>query len=252
MPVRFEKCSVATCAKLVHCKGMCQAHYRNQRKYGNPYGTLNPKKPGPQPDPSRPHSRYNPGKDTLAPGRSDIPAQCHRGHALNEETLRYNTKGARYCGVCAAENSQRSRKAADPAYGTRRDKYAPERLAVQPSFCKNGHTVSAEDVKTYSNGHRRCRFCVSDSTAKQRFRKYGITLEHYQSVLETQGGVCAVCQHEFGGPRDEHIDHDHITGQVRGILCSQCNTAIGKFKDSPEIIIRAAEYIMRSWDKSSA
>lgn len=250
--MKSEKCSVDACAKLVHCKGMCQAHYRNQRKYGNPYGTLNPKKPGPQPDPSRPHSRYNPGKDARVASSAEVPTHCRRGHVLDGGNLRFNTKGARYCGACAAENSQKSRKASDPAYGTRRDKYAPERLAVQPSVCRNGHTVSAEDVKTYANGNRRCRFCVADGISRQRFRKYGITPERYEAVYEAQGGACAICQHGFGGPRDEHIDHDHITGQVRGILCSQCNTAIGKFKDSPEIILKAAEYIMRSWDKSSS
>ena len=254
--MKTDVCSVDGCSKLVHCKGMCQAHYRNQRKYGNPYGSPNPNKPGPKPDPTKFRSRHNPDNSARRKQSTgsitEIPSHCKRGHVLDETTLRWNTKGARYCGACAAENSQKSRKAADPAYGTRRDKYSPERLAVQDSVCRNGHVVGAEDVKVYANGNRRCQFCVAENMANNRFRKYGITAEEYEQRLALQNGVCGICDSQFRNTRDEHIDHDHVTGQVRGILCSGCNKALGNFKDSPEIILKAAEYIMRSWDKSSA
>lgn len=233
---------------------MCQAHYRNQSKYGNPFGNPNKKKPGPAPDPTKFRSRHNPDNpDRLRPKKDrSVPTHCKKGHPLDEGNLRYNTKGYRYCGQCAADNSQRSRKGNDPLYGTRRDKYTPELLSVQDAVCKNGHTVTESDLVVYSNGNRRCRQCVTASAQKQRFARYGITVEDYERLWEIQNGACPICDGSLLGERNAHIDHDHITGQVRGLLCSQCNTAIGKFKDSPEIILRAAEYIMRSWDKSSA
>lgn len=230
---------------------MCQAHYRSDRKYGTPYGTPNPKKPGPPADPTKPRSRYREPSDN-EPKSQAVPTHCKRGHILDAENLRYNTKGARYCGRCAAENSQRSRKAADPEYGTRRDKYSPEVLSVQNSLCRKGHVVTAETVLTYADGTRRCRTCSQEWSSRQRLSRYGLTIEDYESLLSEQNGVCAICNDPMTTYRNQHIDHDHLTGQVRGILCSQCNTAIGKFKDSPEIIIKAAEYIMKSWGKSSA
>ncbi len=58
----------------------------------------------------------------------------------------------------------------------------------------------------------------------------------------TQGGVCGIC----GGrdrDRDLAIDHDHETGEIRGLLCSRCNTALGSFRDNPEIITAALSYL---------
>ena len=73
--------------------------------------------------------------------------------------------------------------------------------------------------------------------------RYGITVEQYEEMLAAQGGKCALC----GGMMDEGrrlaVDHDHETGEVRGILHVRCNTAIALFKDSPEICRKAAEYL---------
>jgi hypothetical protein len=76
-------------------------------------------------------------------------------------------------------------------------------------------------------------------------RKYGITLEDYERMLEAQGGVCAIC----GEPRPEertlHVDHDHETGEVRGLLCFRCNNALGDFREQYELFQKAADYLDR-------
>jgi hypothetical protein len=69
---------------------------------------------------------------------------------------------------------------------------------------------------------------------------YGLTPLEYQKLLEDSGGICAICKTVLKEP---NVDHCHTTGKVRGVLCWNCNTGIGKFKDSPEILIRAAEYL---------
>ena len=74
-------------------------------------------------------------------------------------------------------------------------------------------------------------------------KKYGITPEDYDRMLEAQGGGCAICGRP---PRDDialHVDHDHETGFIRGLLCFPCNNALGLMKDDPERLIRAAEYV---------
>lgn len=72
--------------------------------------------------------------------------------------------------------------------------------------------------------------------------KYGVSPEEYQSMLDEQNGVCAVCfkpEHRRG----LSVDHCHKTGKVRGLLCSTCNMAIGLLKDDTKIFNRVVEYL---------
>lgn len=59
-------------------------------------------------------------------------------------------------------------------------------------------------------------------------RKYKLTLDEYEAMLQAQGGVCAICKGEQQGERTRHlfVDHDHTTGKVRGLLCRKCNTML--------------------------
>jgi len=70
--------------------------------------------------------------------------------------------------------------------------------------------------------------------------KYGITLDDYNALSEKQDGVCAIC-----GEREStlHVDHNHITGVVRGLLCGNCNRALGMMKDNPMVFTSAARYL---------
>jgi hypothetical protein len=61
-------------------------------------------------------------------------------------------------------------------------------------------------------------------------------------MSEEQDGKCAVC-HEVAGL---HVDHCHAKGSVRGLLCVRCNRGLGYFKDKPELLKRAAAYLVRS------
>lgn len=81
-------------------------------------------------------------------------------------------------------------------------------------------------------------------------KRYGITMVEYDAILISQNGVCAICggtSEQFdkrnGRVRKMHVDHDHRTNIVRGILCHRCNTAIGSMYDSPELLLRAVEYL---------
>lgn len=70
--------------------------------------------------------------------------------------------------------------------------------------------------------------------------KYGISVEDYEMLYDRQQGMCAICF----SPRDTlFIDHDHKTGQVRGLLCGNCNTALGMLRDSVGILKLAISYL---------
>ena len=76
-------------------------------------------------------------------------------------------------------------------------------------------------------------------------RTYGITLEEYNDMLKSQNNSCKICKSEnAGGIHNKfYVDHCHKTGKVRGLLCTGCNLALGVFRDSIEIMLRAIEYI---------
>jgi hypothetical protein len=76
-------------------------------------------------------------------------------------------------------------------------------------------------------------------------RRYGISAEEADVMLQAQGGVCAICR---SAPA-EHVDHDHRTGRVRALLCFNCNGGLGQFKDDPERLRAAADYVERHRDQ---
>jgi len=74
--------------------------------------------------------------------------------------------------------------------------------------------------------------------------EYGLSLEIYGKILDAQGGGCSICGKtpKQNGKRLA-VDHNHKTGAIRGLLCTNCNLALGYLKDSPERCRRAAEYL---------
>lgn len=95
---------------------------------------------------------------------------------------------------------------------------------------------------------RRCARCERD---RQLVSLYGITLDQLELIIEFQGGVCAICERPID-LSSARVDHDHSCcsagrrscgGCVRGILCDGCNVGIGSFRDDPEALLNAADYL---------
>lgn len=135
------------------------------------------------------------------------------------------------CSVCSKQqpfkNYHRSKKSKD-GYGYR---------------CKDCDRQARHDYKEKNKE----RFALL-ARGRQLKWKYGITLEEYDAMFEKQGKKCAVCEatENKGLKQDDRswsVDHCHTTGQIRGILCNNCNRAIGLLQDSKEIVYRAAEYL---------
>jgi hypothetical protein len=80
--------------------------------------------------------------------------------------------------------------------------------------------------------------------------RYGITPDDYATMLELQDGRCAVCKRVQEGQRLA-VDHDHVTGKVRGLLCNQCNRGIGLLGDSPELLLSAVNYLRKAGESDS-
>lgn len=78
--------------------------------------------------------------------------------------------------------------------------------------------------------------------ARRLQRDYGLTQEEYDSLFDQQLGFCAIC-HQAPGKRGLAVDHHHLTGKVRGLLCDRCNTGLGLFRDMPMWLRQAADYL---------
>lgn len=119
-------------------------------------------------------------------------------------------------------------------------------------------------AKRYRDAHpdrvreRNRRYRASNPERVKRYfrgknleRDYGITLEDYEALLRVQGGRCAICNElpeaSDGDPRRGmlHVDHDHATGRVRGLLCVRCNVGVGQFRDSRDFLAAAIRYLER-------
>jgi Skp family chaperone for outer membrane proteins len=86
---------------------------------------------------------------------------------------------------------------------------------------------------------------IKEYTKKMLYKKYGLTSETYNQMLLKQEGKCALCEKTFTG--QINIDHDHVTGNVRGLLCNHCNTSLGFIEKCiimfPNILEKITKYL---------
>jgi hypothetical protein len=113
----------------------------------------------------------------------------------------------------------------------------------------NYHKCRCDACKEWNRNYvatNRERF--SNNVRRNQLAQYGITPQEYQAMGDAQGWLCAVCKCPRSDERRRRlcVDHDHETGEVRGLLCGLCNTAAGQLQDDPAIIEELARYIRRS------
>jgi len=109
-----------------------------------------------------------------------------------------------------------------------------------------------EKIREYQMSYRnKNRNILSD---KERERRFGITRQEYAEMFLKQNGTCAICSQpetatRLGKVKALSVDHNHKTGVVRGLLCSDCNTGIGKLKEDRNIFLSAIQYLNKHSDK---
>lgn len=130
---------------------------------------------------------------------------------------------------------------------SKRGKYKVKELypdgTKECSSCK--HTLILKEFNKATGGYRsaKCKGCVKEQNRAIRYKRdYGITIADYEQIYRDQGGVCKICS-KVPTVERLHVDHDHDTGAVRGLLCRQCNAALGMLGDSVEIIQNAINYL---------
>lgn len=112
---------------------------------------------------------------------------------------------------------------------------------------RDRHKYYLDNKDKYTERYNRRR---KDPSKKDSLRNaqlkfyYGITLEDYNRMFEEQNGCCKICnRHQMEVKRRLNVDHCHETDEVRGLLCNQCNQALGLVKENPNTIKAMLEYI---------
>lgn len=223
-------CTVEGCDRIVTAKGLCHKHYVGKR-----YRELSA-------------ARRNAEREcrtcgTPFSGRDPRAVFC--SVKCKDKSRNFKRANDGSCQTCAA-----------PLIGKRVDakfcsakcgddfrnggKGAASRAAFVPRQC-----FTCGEPMSYSDRGWQRVFCSGEcKTLGRRARRYGLSqadLEH----LVAQQGHCAICgTTEWAGAHGvPHVDHDHATGSVRGLLCGSCNTGLGQFKDDPGLLRAAANYL---------
>lgn len=108
---------------------------------------------------------------------------------------------------------------------------------------KNYNRLNKEKVNARTKAYAQAR---PEMIRKMRLKHtYGMTIDQYDCLRKLQNYSCALCgSHESKNLKAKlYVDHDHVTSKVRGLLCHLCNSALGKFKDSIDVLEKAITYL---------
>lgn len=131
----------------------------------------------------------------------------------------------------------------------------PEQRAKRWAYLNTPEQAAIREARNASPDYQetRARYRAKPEVQRRKreralLRKYGMSIPVFTRLLESQRGRCLICGEPLfvGGPRQPRtatVDHDHRTGEIRGILCHQCNVGLGDFRDSPLLLCRAARYL---------
>lgn len=119
------------------------------------------------------------------------------------------------------------------------------------TYAKKWKTLNVDHIKSYQKEYHN-EYRKRDDVQQWFFEKnlrlnYGITENDFLELWENQDGKCMICDTNLIPRGRKHncvaIDHNHLTDEIRGLLCRGCNSGIGHFKDNPEVLIAAANYL---------
>jgi len=241
-------CSVDGCDAISVGRGWCRMHYARWKRHGAP---------GPA---GRYRRQYGQDAECIVTGCTQAPG---KGGMCGRHYQRWRTKGhPDACTRAPAEDGwpeckvegciavpvargwcsmhwQRWRKTGDPGPAE------PSRHRFRQP---NGTICAAEGCTSMVRFSDKCRRHYQEDVHRRALlKRYGMTQDVYDRMVARQRNRCAICRRKrpASDGREWSIDHDHVTGQVRGLLCNDCNRAIGLLSDDPKILRAATQYVER-------
>lgn len=220
-------CKIPGCGKPVKNKGACNKHYTRFLRYGSYDLPVKKKKAR---EVEKKCSVEGCNKLRKANTFCTTHYQRMQRHGTTELTIIKTQKqllieeGKSYCPSCDTIK---------PLDCFCKDSYATLRIAV---YCKEC---------TSEKGH--LSYCQSKNKRRnyEYQRLYKISLEEYNNMLAKQEKKCLICGKKEEDKKHLAVDHNHKTGEVRGLLCSACNIALGGFNDSIDLLNKACDYLKK-------
>lgn len=245
------KTQCTLCDKPAVGRGLCSSHYYGAKRAGT-LEQVAPKNLGPCAYCGKPLQA-----DRLY-GSRFCDADCKEGFRVGVKAIDLRVRRAgRTCIRCGNEipvtsstKAQTCSKSCSVAW--RNEKRQADRRAAweatDPTCARCGKRIADRQI-----GSKFCSPACKRAAASARWRErspgymrqylYGITPEQYDALLASQDNRCAICRSEGSGPKGWHVDHDHVTGTVRGLLCGPCNLGLGHFNDDVDRLRAAIAYI---------
>ena len=144
-------------------------------------------------------------------------------------------------------------------YGEEKEKYNQEYYIKNHNklmaYKKLYHATHKEERKQYNIIHKehikiwskKYHVLVKEKRKIQRLKRmYGMSLEEFTQLFNSQNNVCAICKGTEWKNKRPYVDHNHITGEIRGIICHKCNIAIGMIKEDINIAQSIIQYLIKS------
>jgi len=143
----------------------------------------------------------------------------------------------------------------NPDYGRKRRQENREKYAEYARKWRKENPDKVREVNQRQR-ERRKTWTLEQRRDKQRKYQYGVPEGWFSAQKEKQGGVCAICslpaETADSKGRDLHVDHNHTTGQVRGLLCGKCNCLIGLAGESISILDKVKDYLKKHEEEADA
>lgn len=157
---------------------------------------------------------------------------CKRGHLLSGDNLYINPgSGSKVCKTCRKIWTKRYKKKNAKIVSIKEG----SKICSRCNSSKRADEFRrANDSPSGLSGW--CKDCMRDYSLEKR---YGLTREEYELMVKQVNGRCEICNED----KPLHVDHCHSSGVVRGLLCFNCNSGIGQFKDSSERVKSALAYL---------
>lgn len=114
--------------------------------------------------------------------------------------------------------------------------------------CKKRYLQNKDEVSVDRKEYRKENFDKIAAKKREWHLKttFGISVDDYNRMFDEQNGCCNIClKHQITFKIRLAVDHDHVTGKIRGLLCEACNTSLGKFEDSIDNLERALQYLKK-------
>ena len=168
-----------------------------------------------------------------------MKTHCKRKHPLLGDNVFITSDGLRLCATCRRERQVKQNA-----------KYVPKKKST-PEERKERRRATNQKYRQSPKGQA-VQKAYQEKTKEKRARQmratmlseYGLSIAAYDILLAKQNNKCAICPiHISESARRFAVDHDHVTGDVRGLLCFRCNAGIGKFNDDPAMLKLAVAYL---------